>query len=70
MEFEKDEVVLVERFINDGKDCLDCLLVYSLKDNKIWKFKGRLVWVKDLLVDVEYVSICFEVSYFSLLRLW
>lgn len=41
MEFEKDEVVLVERFINDGKDCLDCLLVYSLKDNKIWKFKGR-----------------------------
>ena len=69
-EFEKDEVVLVERFTNDGKDRPDCLSVYSSKDNKTRKSKGRLARAKDLLVDVEYASTRFEVSYPSPLRPW
>ncbi|KAL9954849.1 hypothetical protein ACROYT_G042432 [Oculina patagonica] len=63
-EIEKEEVVLVERYTNEGKvDRPDCFSVYNSKNSTTRKSKRKFARAKDLLSDVEEMKTQYEVTY-------
>lgn len=64
-EFEdREDVVLVERYTNEGKRGRpDCISVFSSKNGTIRKPKRKLARAKDLLRDSEEVESRYEVAY-------
>lgn len=70
VEFDKDDVVLVERFTSGGTDRPNCFSVYSSKDSTTRKSKRGLARTTDLLIDIEETETRFEVSYPHPLGSW
>lgn len=63
IEVEKEEVVLVERYTNEGHDRPDCFSVYNSKSRTTRKSKGKFARANDLLGDFEEMKTRYEVSY-------
>lgn len=63
-EFDKEEVVLVERYTNEGKvDRPDCFSVYNSKNSTTRKSKRKFARAKDLLCATEEMKTQYEVTY-------
>ena len=62
-EFEKEEVVLVERYTNERNDRPDCFSVFNSKSSTTRKSKQKFARAKDLLSDIKEMKTRYEVTY-------